>query len=71
VFAIWWKPNIRNLNLLRGRATVSAEQARRGRSSDWLFVAVIVGGLLGLLFASIALSLFVFWYIATHMRFGI
>lgn len=71
LFAIWWKPNIRNLNLLRRRATVSAEQARRGRASDWLFVAVIVGGLLGLLFASIALSLFVFWYIATHMRFGI
>src|SRR5256885_4327052 len=50
VFAIWWKPNIRNLNLLRRRATVSAEQARHGRSSDWLFVALIVGGVLALLF---------------------
>ena len=69
LFGAWWKPNIRNLNLLRRRATVSAEEARRGRGSDWLFVALIVGGLFALLFGSIALTLLVFWYIATHMRF--
>src|SRR5947207_9849698 len=56
LFDAWWKPNIRNINLLRGRATVSAEEARRGRTSDWLFVAVIVGVLLLLLFGSLALS---------------
>ncbi len=71
LFAIWWKPNIRNLNLLRRRATVSAAEAKQGRTSDWLFVALIVGGLLVLLFGSIALTLFVFWYIATHLRFGL
>ena len=71
LFAIWWKPNIRNLNLLRRRATVSAAEAKRGRTGDWLFVALIVGGLLALLFGSIALTLFVFWYIATHLRFGL
>src|SRR5947207_470 len=43
LFSVWWKPNIRNLNLLRRRATVSAEEARRGRSADWWFVALIVG----------------------------
>lgn len=68
LFAAWWKPNIRNINLLRGRATVSAEEARRGRASDWLFVAVIVGVLLALLFASIAFTVFVFWYVATHLQ---
>ena len=71
LFAIWWKPNIRNINLLRRRATVSADQARRGRGSDWVFVTLIVGALLVLLFGSIALTLFVFWYVATHLRFGI
>src|SRR5256714_13935984 len=69
LFAAWWKPNIRNINLLRRRATVSAEEARRGRKSDWLFVAVIVGVLLLLLFGSIALSVFFFWYVATHLQF--
>ena len=68
LFDAWWKPNIRNINLLRRRATVSAEEARRGRSSDFVFVSVIVGILLTLLFGSIALSLFIFWYIATHIR---
>ncbi|HYR74804.1 MAG TPA: DUF4112 domain-containing protein [Pyrinomonadaceae bacterium] len=71
LFAIWWKPNIRNLNLLRRRATVSAAEAKRGRASDWLFVALIVGGLLALLSGSIALTLFAFWYIATNLRFGV
>jgi Domain of unknown function (DUF4112) len=69
LFAVWWKPNIRNLNLLRRRATVSAEEAKRGRASDWLFVALIIGTLLALLFGSIAFTLFFFWYVATHMRF--
>src|SRR5437867_5378064 len=42
LFDAWWKPNIRNINLLRNRATLSAEEARRGRSSDWWFVSAIV-----------------------------
>ena len=70
LFDAWWKPNLRNISLLRRRATVPAAEAKRGRASDWLFVALIVGGLLALLFGSIALSVFFFWYIATHMRFG-
>jgi len=68
LFGAWWKPNIRNINLLRRRATVSAADAKQGRTSDWLFVALIAGGLLALLFGSIAVSLFVLWYIASHMR---
>ena len=69
LFAAWWKPNIRNISLLRRRAAVSAAEARRGRTSDWLFVAGIVTVLLALLFASIALLGLVFWYIATQVRF--
>ena len=68
LFDAWWKPNIRNINLLQRRATVSAADAKRGRTSDWLFVALIAGGLLALLFGSIALTLFFFWYVATHIR---
>src|SRR5712692_3131318 len=71
LFDAWWKPNIRNINLLRSRATVSAEEVRRGRNSDWLFVALIVGALLALLFGSMAFTIFVFWYVATHVQFVI
>ena len=68
VFAIWWKPNIRNMNLLRARATVSADQARSGKTSDWVFVAIIIGVLLTLLLGSIVLAGTILWFIATRLR---
>ncbi len=68
LFDAWWKPNIRNLNLLRKRATVSAEEARQGRTSDWVFVAIIIGTLLTLLFGSVALSILFFWYVANNLH---
>jgi len=71
LFDAWWKPNLRNINLLRRRATVSAEEARQGRTSDWVFVAIIIGTLLTLLFGSVALSILFFWYVATHLRFAL
>src|SRR5256714_3699590 len=43
LFDVWWKPNVRNLDLLRRRATVSADEAKQGRKSDWLFVLLIIG----------------------------
>ena len=61
LFDVWWKPNIRNLKLLSSRATVSAEDAQKGRKSDWIFVGVIVGTLLALLFGSLAVSAFLIW----------
>src|SRR5438876_5151651 len=68
LFGAWWKPNIRNINLLHARATISAAEVREGRTSDWVFVSVIVGTLLTLLFGSIALTLFLYLYIVTHLR---
>src|SRR5687767_1419850 len=66
LFAIWWKPNIRNLNLLRQRATVSAAGAKHGRSSDWLFVSLIVAGVLGLLFGSLVFVFFFIWWLLSN-----
>jgi hypothetical protein len=47
-----------NLELLKRRAQVSAAEAKKGRASDWLFVGVIIGGLLLLALGSAALSVF-------------
>jgi hypothetical protein len=58
VFDAVWKANQMNVELLRERATVSAEDARTGRVSDWLFVAMIILVLLVLLFGSIAVSIY-------------
>ena len=70
LFSVWWKPNIRNLNLLRKRATVSAEDAKRARKSDWLFVGFIIGSMVLLFFASIAITISIWYYITTHLQFG-
>jgi hypothetical protein len=71
LFAAWWKPNIRNIDLMRRRATVSGEEAKRGQTSDWLFVGLIVGGLLALLFTAIAATTLFIWYVGTQMRLAI
>ena len=57
LFDIAWKSNQMNVELLRERASVSAEEAAHGRASDWLFLGVIMLGLLALLAGSIAVSL--------------
>jgi len=54
----WWKSNQMNLDLLRKRATVSAEDARAGRFSDWLFVGGLIFGLIVLAVGSAAVSLY-------------
>jgi hypothetical protein len=69
-FDVWWKPNIRNLHLLRERATVSAADAKRGRASDWWFVLGIIAGVALILAASTALTIFFWWYILTRLQFG-
>jgi hypothetical protein len=54
----WWKSNRMNLELLRKRATVSAEEARAGRLSDWLFVGGIIAVLAALAIASAAITIY-------------
>lgn len=60
----WWKSNQKNLDLLRRRATVSAEEAREGRASDWVFVGGIIIGLTALAIASAAISIYLAFRLA-------
>ena len=57
LFDIWWKANVRNYELLRGRLDADAAQKRRNSWSDWLFVIVVVTVLVAVLIASIAFTL--------------
>jgi hypothetical protein len=54
----WWKSNHMNVDLLRKRATVSAEEARSARMSDWIFVGGIIVALVALGVASAAVSIY-------------
>ena len=57
LFDAAWKSNQMNVELVRRRAAVTPEEAKHGRASDWLFLGLIVLGLLALLAGSVALSL--------------
>jgi len=54
----WWKSNHMNVELLRQRATVSGEEARSARMSDWIFVGGIIVGLTALAIASFLVSIY-------------
>jgi hypothetical protein len=58
LFDAWWKSNQKNIALLQKRATVSAEDVRKGKLSDWLFVGVIILLLAGLALAAAAVSVY-------------
>ncbi|MGH9871333.1 MAG: DUF4112 domain-containing protein [Pyrinomonadaceae bacterium] len=64
LFDAWWKSNQMNVALLSKRATVSANGARKGQLSDWLFVALIIFVLAGLAIGSAALSIYLLLLIA-------
>jgi hypothetical protein len=68
VFDAAWKSNQMNVELLRRRASVSAEEAAHGRATDWLFLAALVAGLLVLLVGSVALSLWLLIQLAHLLR---
>src|ERR671939_1768473 len=57
LFDAAWKSNQMNVELLKRRAAVTPEEASKGRTSDWLFLGVLILGLLTLLVGSVALSL--------------
>ena len=58
-----WRSNKMNMELLRTRAAVSADEAKHGRASDWLFVLGLLVILIGLLLGSIALGAFLLYYV--------
>jgi hypothetical protein len=58
LFDAAWKSNQMNMELIRSRATVSKEEARHGRISDWLFVGFIILVLIALLIGSAAVAIY-------------
>jgi hypothetical protein len=56
-----------NVDLLRKRATVSGDDARSARMSDWIFVGGIIVGLTALAFASAVVS----FYLLTKLFTGL
>jgi hypothetical protein len=68
LFDAWWKSNQMNVELLKRRATVSAEEAREGRLSDWLFLLLIMLTLVALLLGSLILTYFILRFVAANLQ---
>lgn len=69
VFDAFWKSNQMNVELIRKRAAVPAEQAREGRASDWLFLGLILLFLVALFLGSLAAT-FLFLRLLVSMFSG-
>lgn len=67
LFDAAWKSNRKNVELIRRSATVSREEARHGRLSDWLLVGVIMLVLLLLLVGSITVAFWILSYLASQL----
>jgi uncharacterized protein DUF4112 len=67
VFDAWWKSNHMNVELMRKRATVSADEARKGKISDWLFVGLIILVLGVLALGAAALSVYFLYLLTSAM----
>lgn len=64
LFDAAWKSNQKNVELLRRRATVSADNAHSGRVSDWLFVGLVMFCLLALLVGSLTIAWLILRFLA-------
>jgi len=67
VFDVYWKSNIKNVELLRRHAVATPSAARRGSTGDWFFV----GGLIALLVALLAGCGTIAYYIVAGAWHGI
>jgi hypothetical protein len=63
-FDFFWKANKRNMDLIRTGGTGKG----KGTTSDYLFVGVIIVGLIALLIASIVASLYILSLIVGGVR---
>ena len=61
LFDAVWKSNHMNVELMRKRATVSADEARQGKLSDWLFVGVVIMVLAILALGAAAFSIYLLY----------
>jgi hypothetical protein len=62
VFDVYWKANLKNVELLKRHLQATSAAERRARSGDWLFVALLGAGLIALLVGCITIA---YWIVTT------
>lgn len=66
-FDFFYKSNQRNMDLIRERATGHG----KGTLSDWIFLFVIIAALIGILVASVVISIFILSTVAAILLRGL
>lgn len=61
-FDIYWKANLKNVELLQRHMLATPAAERRARSGDWLFVAALGAGLIALLVGCITIA---YWIVTS------
>jgi hypothetical protein len=67
LFDFVWRSNEKNMELIRKRATVSAEEATAGKKSDWIFVGVIILALVLLLIGTIVVGVWILSWVINRI----
>jgi hypothetical protein len=62
VFDVYWKANLKNVDLLKRHILATPAAERRARSGDWLFVAGLAAGLIALLVGCITIA---YWIVTS------
>ena len=63
LFDVYWKANLKNVELLRRHILETPTEKRRARSGDWAFVAVLIVALIALLVGCVTMT----YWIATGL----
>jgi hypothetical protein len=66
-FDFFYKSNQKNMQLIRDRATGHG----KGTASDWIFLVVIIAILIGILVASVAISIFIIFTLGALLWGGL
>jgi hypothetical protein len=67
LFDFVWKSNEKNMELIRRRATVSAQEAKAGKKSDWIFVGCIILALILMLIGTIVVSVWLLTWVINRI----
>lgn len=65
IFDVYWKSNLKNVELLRRHTLSTTAERRQARSGDWLFVAGLMALLVALLVGCVTIA---YWLVAGLWR---
>ena len=67
VFDVYWKANVKNVEILRRSIASTPPVARQGRIGDWLFVGGLIGGVALIIIGTWVVVFMLAMYLYSHL----